>query len=435
LSYNFIGLNPMTFMRYDILALQELYGAAKHNHGDTLYKFDNIAGVRVVGTDQYYGAENYSAITLWDSGGRDTYDFSNLAEKAGGYDLRMGAGEFSHQHIEGFVRPSMTAQNLINRGIEAVSAIAYNVTIEDLIGTTSKDWIYGNDVGNWIQGNAGDDSIYGYGGNDTLNGGAGADRLVGGVGNDTYIVDHAADVVIEKAGEGTDSVRASVSYALAGNIENLTLTGREAINGRGNTLDNVLIGNVASNTLNGGAGADRLVGGVGNDTYIVDHAADVVIEKAGEGTDSVRASVSYALAGNIENLTLIGREAINGTGNSLDNILRGNAEANILTGGAGNDTLVGGLGQDTLIGGTGNDWLTGGAGSDVFQYGRGDGRDTITDFENNVDKLVLFADRSLLHLTDAMNGVWVDFGSDQGVFVKSMTSASLMDDLVLMPAA
>ena len=57
--------------------------------------------------------------------------------------------------------------------------------------------------------------------------------------------------------------------------------------------------------LDGGAGADTMIGGAGNDTYVVDNAGDVVIENAGEGTDTVqRVDHTYPLAANVENLTL-----------------------------------------------------------------------------------------------------------------------------------
>ena len=54
-----------------------------------------------------------------------------------------------------------------------------------------------------------------------------------------------------------------------------------------------------------------------------------------------------------------GSSAINGIGNSLNNVLTGNSAANILKGLEGNDTLVGGGGTDSL---------TGGAGADIFRY-------------------------------------------------------------------
>ncbi|OQX07527.1 MAG: hypothetical protein BWK76_24745, partial [Desulfobulbaceae bacterium A2] len=103
-----------------------------------------------------------------------------------------------------------------------------------------------------------------------------------------------------------------------------------------------------------GGGADTLLGGLGDDIYLAD-ADDVILENPDEGTDTVQTDIGYTLAANIENLTLLGSDAINGAGNELNNVLTGNSGVNTLTGGAGNDTLDGGAGADTLLGGTGND--------------------------------------------------------------------------------
>ena len=103
-------------------------------------------------------------------------------------------------------------------------------------------------------------------------------------------------------------------------------------------------------SVNGGAGADTLIGGTGNDTYIVDNAGDVVVENAGEGVDQVNSSVTYTLSTNVENLTLTGSAAIDGTGNELDNVLIGNNDANTLIDGAGNHVLDGKGRADALIG-------------------------------------------------------------------------------------
>ena len=239
-----------------------------------------------------------------------------------------------------------------NEGTDLVQAgvtytLAANVENLTLTGTTAINGT-GNGLDNVLIGNSAVNTLTGGAGNDTLDGGAGADKLIGGLGGDTYVVDNTGDVITENANEGTDLVQSNVTYTLAANVENLTLTGTTAISGTGNALDNVLIGNSAVNTLtggagndtlDGGAGADKLIGGAGDDTYVVDNTGDVITENANEGTDLVRSSVTYTLAANVENLTLTGTTAINGTGNALNNILIGNSAANTLTGGAGNDIL------------------------------------------------------------------------------------------------
>ncbi|MCO6049125.1 right-handed parallel beta-helix repeat-containing protein [Mesorhizobium sp. RP14(2022)] len=112
----------------------------------------------------------------------------------------------------------------------------------------------------------------------THHGTSGADVLKGGTGDDTFIVNHAGDKVVELSGQGNDTVESSVSYSLGrSSIENLHLTGSDAINGRGNSLDNSITGNDANNSLFGGSGndvlngwggKDTLYGGTGNDTFV-----------------------------------------------------------------------------------------------------------------------------------------------------------------------
>jgi Ca2+-binding RTX toxin-like protein len=229
----------------------------------------------------------------------------------------------------------------------------------------------GNALDNVLTGNSAANVLDGGAGDDTLDGGGGNDTLIGGAGNDTYYVDNTGDAVSENAGAGTDIVYSTVSHTLSANVENLTLTGESPINGTGNTLENVITGNSAANILDGGLGADTMIGGMGDDIYCVDNTGDVVMENAGEGMDIVYSSVSYTLGDNVENLTLTGASAINGTGNELANEITGNSANNILDGGAGDDMLCGFEGSDTICGGEGMDILDGGWGADTMIGGTG----------------------------------------------------------------
>jgi|CXWL01.1.fsa_nt_gi Ca2+-binding RTX toxin-like protein len=216
----------------------------------------------------------------------------------------------------------------------------------------------------------------GNSGNNTLTGNSAANILTGGTGNDTYVVG-AGDTVTEAASAGTDTVQSAVSWTLGNNVENLTLTGTLAINGTGNTLNNALTGNAGNNVLDGGAGNDTMVGGAGDDTFVVNVTGDVVTENANEGTDTVLSAVTRTLGANFENLTLTGTAAINGTGNTLNNVLTGNSAANTLTGGAGHDMLDGGAGNDTMVGGTGNDTYVVNATGDIVTENANEGADTV----------------------------------------------------------
>ena len=255
------------------------------------------------------------------------------------------------------------------------------------------------------------------------------------------MVDTTTDTITENANEGTDTVQSSVTFDLTvfPNIENLTLTGTSAINGAGNASNNSLTGNSANNTLNGGdgndtlnggAGIDTLIGGLGNDVYVVDTTTDTITENANEGTDTVQSSVTFDLTvfPNIENLTLTGTSAINGTGNDLNNRLTGNTGNNTLNGGAGNDTLTGRTGSDTF----------------VFQFGQSpvSGADRITDFAIGTDKIDLLAQGGLVNaptnfsraadstsasLQDVVNNVFADAdGALTGNQVLDVNSAALV---------
>lgn len=304
---------------------------------------------------------NAGANALSGGAGNDTLDGG-----AGADSLAGGAGDdfYLVDHVDDVV-VEMAAE-----GSDTVqSSLSWTLAdhVENLILTgTAALAGTGNELDNRLLGNSGANTLLGGSGNDSLDGGAGADSLVGGLGDDTYVLDNAADLVVEGAGEGIDTVQSSLSWTLgaSSNLENLVLLGSAALWGTGNALANRLTGNAAANTLtggegddtlDGGAGADSLLGGLGDDTFYVDQAGDVLVELAGQGTDTVVSSISYVLGSNLEHLVLTGSAALSGTGNDANNRITGNAGANVLTGGAGDDTLDGGAGADRLSGGTGND--------------------------------------------------------------------------------
>ena len=314
-------------------------------------------------------------------------DFTIASDGLGGYTLTDRNPADGDQGTD-----SLTNVEQVAFSDQTVALPAYG-TGQSLTGTAGADTITGTPFDDLLSGLAGNDRISGSDGNDTISGGLGNDTMSGGSGIDllTY-ADAAAAVKISLAlvgsaqatgGGGTDTL-ADTFENLTGSAFNDTLTG--------NALANVLTGLAGNDRLDGGAGADTLVGGLGNDTYLVDNPGDVVSENAAEGTDAVLAAISFALPGNVENLTLSGTGATIATGNALANVLTGNAAANLLAGLAGKDTLSGGAGDDTLAGGLGADTLTGGTGADAFRFDTleaSTSRDTIRDFTPGVDRIEL----------------------------------------------
>lgn len=292
-----------------------------------------------------------------------------------------------------------------------------------------------------VVGTSGNDVLTGGRGDDTLAGGIGGDALSGGAGNDTYVfnlgdgVDTITDTslpgesnvlqfgtgitsndlslgigsLLLRVGNNGDAIHlttfdptdvlrlrtiemfrfadgSALSYdqLVARGFDVSGTAGHDAISGtnlvdrmKGLAGNDLLIGGDGHDFLDGGVGTDVMQGGTGNDTYMVDMPGDGVTELANEGVDTVESSITYALGANVENLTLVGTAAINGTGNALNNVLMGNSANNTLNGGNGHDRLDGRLGSDVMIGGAGDDMYVVNQAGDVVTEQAGQGSDTV----------------------------------------------------------
>lgn len=319
---------------------------------------NNVENLTLTGTGATSGGGNNGDNFILGNGG------SNFLNGRGGNDILVG-GAGVDQLVGGtgddtyvfdgeddiFENPG-EGTDLVLSGLNFT--LPGNVENLTLSGTANIDGT-GNTENNVITGNIG---------NNILDGLTGTDTLIGRAGDDLYLIDGIEDTIIELTGEGADLVYIPNSYTLPDNIEYLVLAGTGNFTGTGNGLDNRIFGNDANNVLtgfggndflNGGENADAMIGGMGDDAYVVDNSGDIVVELSGEGTDTVFTSITYVLSDNFENLTLIGSDAINGTGNALNNIIMGNNFDNVLSGSFGNDTIMGAGGIDTMLGGPGDD--------------------------------------------------------------------------------
>lgn len=322
---------------------------------------DGINDIVIGAADNNEGGSNSGAVYIVWGGGHSAVDLGLISQSIGGAKIVGAAGSLTGASVSitGDLNGDGTADLMIGAPGVGESGYAfftpatwlpdtnvYGTNGDDIMGPGyGSTHLIGNGTDNIIA-LAGNDVIDAAGGDDIIDGGTGEDSMTGGTGDDTYYVDNAGDQAIETSGGGTDTVISSISYALAPEVENLTLTGA-ATSGTGNSLNNVITGTSGNNSLDGGVGADTMIGGFGNDSYFVDNAGDVVTEISGQGIDTVTTTLDgYTLAAEVENLILAGA-ANHATGNVLNNAITGTSGDDVIDGGAGEDTMTGGAGNDS----------------------------------------------------------------------------------------
>ncbi|GAA3997762.1 M10 family metallopeptidase C-terminal domain-containing protein [Sphingomonas humi] len=201
-----------TPMLHDVLTIQTMYGKDLTTRaGDTVYGFNSTADRLVFD----FAKNPYPNVTIYDAGGVDTLDLSgfkagnfidlhagsfssvgqaiptiaevNAARDALGDQLSINFRDWTQKDLDAAVRtvlPAISKAIAGDTGVTGVNAteymnlsIAYGTTIENAIGGSGRDVIWGNEVANRLDGGDGDD---------VLNGFEGADTLFGGRGNDTF---------------------------------------------------------------------------------------------------------------------------------------------------------------------------------------------------------------------------------------------------------
>ncbi|MGD9916430.1 MAG: M10 family metallopeptidase [Paenirhodobacter sp.] len=338
----------VTPMMADIIAIQSMYGASDGNAGNTTYFGNsNVSGYMsevyaaiATGTTNSDIGSNDVALTIYDSGGRDTIDVSfSSANQV----LNLNPTRYSD--IDGLIG---------NLGI------ARGTVIENGITGSGDDRIIGNGARNLLNAGSGNDYIAGGNGSDTLLGGNGDDTLVGGNGDDSLRGGNGSDVLSDVDGS--------------------------------NRFD----GGAGSDTMTGGAGDDVMIGG-GDDATSGDRSDRISGE---DGSDSIVGGYGNdVIRGGNDNDTIyggLGKDRI--FGDSGNDRLYGGTNTDVINGGAGNDIIYGQSGNDSLTGGSGadrfvhsglasdgTDWITdySGAQHDVLILRTGNINDIQVEWVNN----------------------------------------------------
>lgn len=145
----------LQFSPLDIATLQYLYGPSPQARaGNDTY--------RVLDTTSHF---------IWDGAGTDTLDLSGVRQ---GGTIYLTPGYWGYIGTAAASTITAAGQVTVNFGTQ----------IENLVGSSYADKLYGNELDNNISGGSGNDTIEGRMGNDTLAGGAGNDILLGGDGLD-----------------------------------------------------------------------------------------------------------------------------------------------------------------------------------------------------------------------------------------------------------
>ena len=149
-----------------------------HAAGDSLSGFENLIGSAL--NDSLFGDLNNNIL----SGGAGN---DLLLGGAGADTLYGGTGSdtASYQGSTAGVSVNLTS-GATSGGHAAGDTLS---SIENLIGSSYNDSLYGDASNNVINGGLGNDTIYGYAGNDTLDVQAGRDSAFGGDGDDLFYVD------------------------------------------------------------------------------------------------------------------------------------------------------------------------------------------------------------------------------------------------------
>ncbi|MFB3079382.1 MAG: hypothetical protein ACE1Y4_15405, partial [Lysobacterales bacterium] len=218
--------------------------------------------------------------------------------------------------------------------------------INNVIGGSANDFIWGSSVANILKGGAGDDVIFGRGGADTFFGGLGNDTLFGGIS----VQDLATIITLLQ-----DPATIADQFLVSAPELLLHIAG-------GGTIQSFLL---------------NIIAGDKNVVSYADATGSVTVDLA-----------NFTSSGAAGQDTII--DIHNIIGSRFDDILFGDLFDNTLRGGAGNDSLTGYGGSDTLIGGKGDDILDGG--------------------NSLVGDDTLLGDRDITSYIDAVDGVTVDLG-------------------------
>ncbi|MDY0215175.1 MAG: calcium-binding protein, partial [Bacilli bacterium] len=386
--------------------------------GDDTYLFNRGDGKDTIYDDYSYGYQN----TQKDNAGNDTLRLGegitadDIITKYYGTDLMIGIKEEDKPFEE--LSDVITIKNygdeknkiehiVLSDGSEVEVTVPVSINGYATVATTGNDVLFfeegisidtlqghdfihtgsGNDN---VFGNRGNDDIHTGDGDDILNGGVGIDYLLGGDGNDTYVFNRGDgnNTIFDDNRDGyvADTNMYHGMYTTYPKITQSSTPQKDAgvdtlIFGEGITLDDI---EVRISTASFSSSERDIV------IYIKENGSPIASrDQAGNiAGDAVTIRDYFDSRNKIENILLSDGtrididSMINQVTNGDDQIIYLSSNEDMtIDAQDGNDIVKIGLGNDTIIGGKGNDQLQGGGGDDTYIFNRGDGKDTIYDYD------------------------------------------------------
>lgn len=363
MTYNDLMPYPTAPQAFDIAAIQYLYGVN--------------TSVRT-GNDTY----DFSSFLIWDGGGTDTL---SAAGQTSPVMLDLRAGNRSWIGSQG--------SSILDSGNVAIN---YGTTIENAIGGSGNDTVWGNGASNRLEGGDGNDTFYDIAGGDTIVGGNGSDAVFMGNGGDVTL--SGVEVLVGSAASNDHLILTGDSTSLlTAAVETITGSSGHDLITLGNRGSTMVIHGVEA--MLGGNGQDVVTLGDDNRTLVLS-AIDTLIGSSGADT---------LMAGNRGTTTAVSgiETLVGGNGQDLMTLLNGDVAVSasrieVLAGSSGTDRVTLSDGDDTLLTAA-VETLDGGGGYDVITLGNrgstmamrgveallgGNGPDIITLLDNSTTLLL-----------------------------------------------
>lgn len=346
---------------------------------------------------------------------------------------------------------------------------------QDSLSSAFSDTVFGGD---------GNDTIYGGLAADSFDGGAGDDLIhvmtgdtyVGGTGYDTVVLIESGSPILN-IDMGATSIERAFGGARTDTFDASTQTVGVTIysGGSGDTLigsahtDYFFIdeADIESGSVDGNGGYDWML----NNSSLAESGAFIVNMAALEiegyyGTSDADVAEIVSAAGVTTSVTIFGNggagydyiiyNSFDGSGLTFDlgangfegAVGRGGNDvfdastvtvSTSLYGAGGNDTLIGGSSTDYLYGDTGNDTYTGNGGFDYFLHDNTFGADTITDFTQGDDVMIIrtagVASMANIVITQDGADALLTMGANS-IRLTGVTAANLMaSDFIFAPTS